>query len=145
MLLKVLRLLANVHHAADVVKNNLGFFLTKSGNNRDVPRTNTKKEQVNARVPIEVVEYIDQMEARTGLSRTRRVLAGLVAFECLAIGPRETVTEWASALEAGVVSWQDLLDHVAKAKAAALDHKKLQRMLDLLKEQRNASTNQRPA
>jgi hypothetical protein len=110
-----------------------------------MPRAAVEKIGVNVRLPAEVVRHVDLAYYQTGLDRATRALAGLVAFECCDPVLRGRMIEWATRLGEGSATWADLQGHIEKAKAAALDQKKLRAALEQALEQPKKSSERRGA
>ncbi len=103
------------------------------------------KRQITAHVPAEIVAHAKADYADTGLHKGNRVLAGLCMFECCTPSLRVTMIRWSVALMEGQATWEDLLQHVKKAKAAALDEKALRRLIDRKMQEAQAVQELRPA
>lgn len=108
-------------------------------------KNGSSREQMNVSLPVDVIAHVDQQEARKGLSRSRRTLAALCVFECLSVQQRESLTEWAWAMERGVAAWSDLLAYAQAGKAGLLDQKKLDRALQMCIDQQSEPQERRPA
>lgn len=90
------------------------------------------KEQLNARIPVDVLRHVDGRVLRKVWDRPVQVVGGLIAFECLGEKAQEAVASAAKRVLAGESSWAAVLDETGRKPGGIASEKTLQRMMQAI-------------
>jgi len=120
------------------------IFFTKdvgmSGGSKDKPAA---KVQFNFRMTPEVRQHLTKLSRDTLLEPQVLMMAGLVAYECLAPGLQEPIQRWARAIGKREIEWEDLMRSLEKWRKGNLDQRTLRAVLATLGEVARSSEKER--
>ena len=99
---------------------------------RSVGAAKPPTDQINCRLPVATLEYLDWLERRKGTAKARYLLAALVSYECLDEEARSAFMEWATRISRGEASWGEIPGVEQHYKKKDLDPKRVLASLEQL-------------